>query len=162
MNTLSTAQACRDEVESYWVGNTEFATIKVAGDEADGAYALVEFTALPGAGPTPHIHHTFGEVYYLLEGELEFLNGEQRFTAKAGSTIHIPKGSLHAWRNTTSEPVRGLNFISPAGFEQVILQAGTPATDISTPPPPLTDEEGEQLLELASSYDTEYVSVQNW
>jgi hypothetical protein len=33
---------------------------------------------------------------------------------------------LHAWRNTTSEPVRALVIFIPGGFEGVIEEVGVP------------------------------------
>ena len=54
---------------------------------------MVEVVGLPGSGPPPHIHHRVDEVYCLLEGELEVLNGDRTFMANAGSVFYIPKGS---------------------------------------------------------------------
>src|SRR5262245_29063987 len=102
---------------AYWVGNTEFVTLKLTGQETGGAFALVELVAMPGAEPPPHIHHTTDESYYLLEGELAVLDGERVYTAKAGDVVYLPKETLHAWRNATTQPARALLLITPAGFE---------------------------------------------
>src|SRR5438128_1351559 len=53
---------------AYWVGNTEFVTVKATGSDTDGAFALLELVALPGAEPPPHVHHGTDETYYLVEG----------------------------------------------------------------------------------------------
>jgi len=94
------------EGDSFWVSNNEFVTIKTRGRDTSREFALVELVALPGAEPPPHIHHSTDETYCLLEGELEVLDGERTFTAKAGSVFYVPKGTLHAWRNATTEPAR--------------------------------------------------------
>jgi quercetin dioxygenase-like cupin family protein len=86
------------EGESFWVSNNEFVTLKTTGKDSGGELALVELVALPGAEPPPHIHHGTDETYCLLKGELEVLDGERPFTARAGSVFYIPKGTLHAWR----------------------------------------------------------------
>ena len=99
-------------------------TFKNRGKDTGEQFALVEVVGLPGSGPPPHIHHSADEVYCLLEGRLEILNGERTFTASAGAVFHIPKGTLHAWRNATAKPARTLLFITPAGFEGFFEKAG--------------------------------------
>jgi hypothetical protein len=36
---------------AYWVGNTEFVTVKATGRDTGGAFALVELAAMPGPSP---------------------------------------------------------------------------------------------------------------
>ena len=100
------------EGPAYWVGNTEFVTLKLTGSETSGAFAVVELVAMPGAEPPPHIHHRTDETYYLLEGELAVLDGKRTYTATAGAIVHLPKGTLHAWRNATTQPARALLLIT--------------------------------------------------
>ncbi|WP_407676868.1 cupin domain-containing protein [Phytohabitans aurantiacus] len=44
------------------------------------------------------MHPNEDETFYLLAGELEFLNGDQTFTAVAGDLVHIPRGTRHRFR----------------------------------------------------------------
>jgi quercetin dioxygenase-like cupin family protein len=152
------------EGRSFWVGNTEFVTFKTTGKDTDGAFGLVELVALPGAEPPPHIHRSTDELYCLLEGELEVLDGERTFTARAGSAFHIPRGTLHAWRNATAEPARALLLITPAGFEDIIEEVGVPGKLSSPPPQPLppTAEDRRRIEELGRKYDTEYPPTPAW
>jgi quercetin dioxygenase-like cupin family protein len=143
------------EGESVWIGDRELVTFKETGKNTGGQFALVEVTGLPGSGPPPHIHHSVDEVYCLLEGELEVLDGERTFTANAGSVFHIPKGTLHAWRNATAKPARTLLFITPSGFEGFFEEAGVPGSDLSSPPPPPTPEDLQKMLDLGQKYQTE-------
>jgi quercetin dioxygenase-like cupin family protein len=148
---------------AYWVGNTEFVTLKLTGQETDGAFALVELVALPGAEPPPHIHLSTDETYYLLEGELAVLHGQRTYTAPAGSVVYLPKGTLHAWRNATAQPVRALLLITPAGFEGIIAEVGVPGTLSSPPPPPSpTVEDQWRIRKLGRKYNTEYPSPVAW
>jgi mannose-6-phosphate isomerase-like protein (cupin superfamily) len=148
--------------KSVWIGDRELVTFKQTSTDTGGLFALAEVVGLPGSGPPPHIHHSVDEVYCLLEGELEILDGERTFTAEAGAVFRVPKGTLHAWRNATTEPARTLLFIVPAGFEGFFEEAGVPGTDISSPPPPPTPEELQSMVELGRKYNTEYPPVPGW
>ncbi len=148
--------------KSVWIANNELVTLKEMGRHTGGEFALLDVVGLPGSGPPPHIHHSVDEVYCLLEGELEVLDGERTFTAEAGSVFRIPNGTLHAWRNATTEPARMLMLIVPAGFEGFFEEAGVPRTDLSSPPPPPTPEELQRMVELGRKYDTEYPPVPGW
>ena len=150
------------EGKSVWIGDRELVTLKERGKGTGGRFALAEVVGLPGSGPPPHIHHSVDEVYWLLEGELEVLDGERTFTAKAGSVFHIPKGTLHAWRNATTEPARTLLLILPAGFEGFFEEAGVPGTHLSSPPPPPTSNELQKMVEIGRKYDTEYPPLPPW
>jgi len=152
----------RGRGKSVWIGDRELVTFKQIGPDTSGLFALVEVVGLPGSGPPPHIHHSADEVYCLMEGELEVLDGERAFTAEAGSVFRIPKGTLHAWRNVTTERARALLFICPAGFEGFFEEAGMPGTDLSSPPPPPTPEDFKRMVELGQKYDTEYPPGTGW
>ena len=78
--------------KSVWIGDRELVTLKERGKDTGGRFALVEVVGLPGSGPPPHIHHSADEVYWLLEGELEVLDGERTFTAKAGRSSTSLRG----------------------------------------------------------------------
>jgi quercetin dioxygenase-like cupin family protein len=163
-STVSITHTLPGEGKSFWVSNNEFVTIKTTARDTGGEFALVELVALPGAEPPPHIHHSTDETYCLLEGELEVLDGERTFTASAGSVFYIPKGTLHAWRNATTEPARALLVITPAGFEGVIEEVGVVGSLSSPPPPPPppTAEDLQRIEELGRKYDTEYPPVPAW
>jgi quercetin dioxygenase-like cupin family protein len=109
---------------------------KVVGQDTNGAFALSELTAYPEFGPPPHIHHREDESFYILEGQFEFLDNGRTFTASAGAFVYLPKGRLHMHRAAGGAPARALVLVTPAGIEKFIEEAGEPATDVSSPPPP--------------------------
>ena len=151
-----------DRGKSVWIGDRELVTVKETGKDTNGLLALVEVIGFPGSGPPAHIHRGVDEIYCLLEGELEVLDGDRTFRASAGSVFHIPKGTLHAWRNATEQPAKTLLFIVPAGFEGFFEEAGLPASDISSASPPPTREDLQRMRELGRKYDTEYPPVAAW
>jgi len=122
------------------------------GTHTRGTLGVAEFEVPPHAPtPPPHIHHAHEEVFYVLEGELEFLAGTETVRASAGTFVMVPIGNLHTFSNPTDRPARFLNTFTPSRyisyFEEMskLLQAGV------APSSP-------QLTELMARYDTEVVS----
>jgi quercetin dioxygenase-like cupin family protein len=61
----------------------------------------------PGGGfPFGHVHEDWEEVFYVLEGEVEYRLGEAWLPAPTGSTICVPPGAVHAFRNSSQTPGR--------------------------------------------------------
>jgi len=137
----------------YLVG--DLYTFKVTGEETNGALGLWEAVIPPQAGPPPHIHHREDESFYVLEGEIEFLEDERTFLAGAGSFVHIPRGTLHRFKNVGTKSSRALMMVMPAGLEKMFEEIATPATDPSAPPPPPGPEDVEKLLAVAPKYGLE-------
>ena len=71
----------------------------------------------PGFLVPPHRHQTRLELFYVLEGELEFTIGEDTVVARAGSSVFVPKGARHAYANVGGTPARQLALWAPGGFE---------------------------------------------
>jgi mannose-6-phosphate isomerase-like protein (cupin superfamily) len=97
--------------------------IVAVGADTSGALMLLEGTISPQLGP-PHIHYREDEFYYVLEGEFEILDGDRTFIASAGSFVHIPRGTLHRFKNVGATPARMLVFFTPAGMENFFFEAG--------------------------------------
>ncbi len=129
-------------------------TFKALSEDTDGTFALCEGSIPPQSGPPPHIHLREEEAYYVLEGELEVLDGDRTFTASAGSFIHIPKGALHRFKNVGEKTARMLIIFAPGGFDGFFFEVGQPARK-GEPAPPFGEEELERALRAAPKYGLE-------
>jgi quercetin dioxygenase-like cupin family protein len=143
-----------DGGKSFWL-LTDLHTFKVVGEDTGGAFALEELMAHTQLGPPPHIHHREDETYYILEGEFEFMDEGRTFTAGPGAFVYLPKGRLHAHKNAGDTPARALVLVVPAGVEEFIEEAGEPATDVSSVPPPPELPELQRIVETAQRYGIE-------
>ena len=94
-------------------GRTLFPTIKVGRDEL----SIIEFRLEPDfTGPEPHTHEDHVDSFYVLEGETEFLSGEETLVLGAGSFVAAPPGTLHTFRSGGHHS-RVLNVHAPSrGF----------------------------------------------
>lgn len=68
-------------------------------------------------GPPPHYHSTSAELFYMLEGSLRVLAGEEIFVINAGDFLLIPKRMTHAWAAPADSPADVLVVFTP-GIER--------------------------------------------
>jgi uncharacterized cupin superfamily protein len=98
-------------------------TVKV-GPPLSAQVGVVDGVLSPGSGfQTPHWHEDLDEVFYVLEGEIEFLLDGRWQRASAGTTIFVPAGMVHAFRNASGRPARQL-VIGPAEVAELIAELG--------------------------------------
>lgn len=141
------------EGKTLWVAG-DLVTLKMVGNDTDGAFLLGEEFSPPGGGPPPHIHHREDEMFCVLEGEYEFLVGERTIRAGARSVVYGPRNLPHAFKNVGTTPARMLAFVTPAGFEGFLEEVGEEATEQSSSPS-FGQEEIELLLATAPKYGIE-------
>jgi mannose-6-phosphate isomerase-like protein (cupin superfamily) len=125
---------------------------KAWGKRKPGDFDVAEFCLAPSqGGPRPHRHHTNEELFYVLEGELEFLIGERAVLIGTGSVAFVPPETVHAFRNSGSQQARFLLIASPSGlyryFEEIAVLRAAGGLGPAT------------MTELRLKYDTEEVDV---
>ena len=101
-----------DEGEPLWCAGV-LTTIKVDAGQGAGAFGVVEDRAPRGSGTPLHRHDADDEAFYVLEGEMTFYLGDETpFAASPGSFVHIPSGTVHAFR-VDSDTARYLIITTP-------------------------------------------------
>ena len=125
------------------------------GEETNGKYAIWEAIVPPGGGPPPHVHSREEEGFYILEGEITFMIGEERLVATAGMFANMPVGTPHSFKNESNQPAKMIISIAPAGLEGMFFEFGLPLPEGSTFALPPTNAEIEKLLAIASRYGIE-------
>lgn len=130
-------------------------TILASKEDTGGTYSFIEAKVFPGGGPIPHIQTREHEGFYVVEGQIIFNVDGQRIEAKPGTFVNIPPDVLHSFKNETNENAKMIIVLSPAGLEQFFVEAGLEVSNNSVKPPPLTDEEKQKLVSLASKYGME-------
>jgi quercetin dioxygenase-like cupin family protein len=131
-------------------------TILIPKSATNGKYAVWEETVPPQAGPPPHTH-TDEEVFYVLEGEFEFMLNGALIPAKPGSVIHVPSGELHNYRNTGSTAGKLLTMITPGLLETFFHTVGQPVKTAADIPdldlvPDFARMDAGQFIALAPQY----------
>lgn len=67
-----------------------------------------------GPSPPPHLHRRHVESFFVLEGEMTFVVGDQELWAGAGTWVQVPAGTPHTFALTGDEEVRFLNLHTPS------------------------------------------------
>ena len=128
-----------DEGPAYLVLG-DLITFKVTGADTGGAYSLVEALSPPGNGPAFLHTHSPQESFYVLEGDYEIYgrraNGDKyAIAAPPGTTVHVPAGEPHGFRNVGATTGRMLLTYHPAEPMLAFFRdIGLPVTDRANPP----------------------------
>ena len=88
------------------------------GEESGERYSASLWWVAPHrSGPGAHSHEANEELFYVIEGTMTFLVGDQRVDTPAGSFLRVPAGVIHDFENNTAHPAGVLNVFIPGGFE---------------------------------------------
>jgi quercetin dioxygenase-like cupin family protein len=104
-------------------------TVKVGPHLGSRLLGLLESELPPGAGFPGHVHEEYEEIFYVLEGEIEYLIGDEWASADKGSTVFVPAGTAHGFRNPGQHTCRHLAIASPADAMTMIEELSIAGPD---------------------------------
>lgn len=91
---------------------------KSDGEETSGRYSISEWWLEPYTrGPGKHVHDHNDDIFYVIEGRVAFLVGDQWIDAAKGSFVRVPAGMPHDFENQSPDRAGVLNIYIPGGFE---------------------------------------------
>jgi mannose-6-phosphate isomerase-like protein (cupin superfamily) len=76
----------------------------------------------PGAVVPIHHHEKAEQVLFIVSGSGQITLADHRVEARAGATVHVPKGVAHGIVNTGEEPLTILEVTSPPGFQNIFRE----------------------------------------
>ena len=125
-------------------------TIKSAAAQTEGRMIQLLIRDGRGAGTPLHIHHDTDESFYVIEGQITFFVGDERFDAGPGDYVLAPMGIPHAFV-VTSERAEALVTCVGAGTEGPLgagihgffSEVGVPVVDGEGPPAPMIPDAAE-------------------
>lgn len=141
---------------------TDLVTIKISAKDTANQYALIQETVPPQAGPPPH-QHAEVEIFYVMEGEFEFLleDLQNSIRVTTGGVVHVPSQAVHTFRNVGNTAGKLLVTLLPGHFEQFFRAVGTPMNESSVPnlnrPPDPASVDVPALLAAAPAYGLRFV-----
>jgi len=100
-------------------------TFHASSADTAGQFALVEVEGGPGGEPPPHIHRNEDELFYVLEGRLKVLRGNEEISLGPGESGFLPRNVVHTFK-IMSDYARYLVYIAPGGFENYFRDLARP------------------------------------
>jgi quercetin dioxygenase-like cupin family protein len=105
------------EGRSYDMGPQLRAVFKADGAESESRYAISEWWLEPHTkGPGGHSHPD-DDIFYILEGTMSVMLGDEWLDAPKGSFVLVPGNMIHNFENRTDQRAGMLNVSAPGGFE---------------------------------------------
>jgi quercetin dioxygenase-like cupin family protein len=140
--------------KAYW-GPGDHIRFLTTGEQTGGAFFMAEVSVPPGGGTRPHIHRRADEFFHLLRGRLAVHVGGRTVNVSSGDCVHLPRGIMHSFRNTSNLDATFLLVVTPAGLEKFFEEAFYPVTDPSAARPPVTQAWLARVLAAASRHELE-------
>ena len=133
----------RGEGRQFSVG-----AVKIESGTAD--FSVFESSPPPGAPAAPrHLHHSYDEAFYVIEGTIDFFLDERRERLEAGAFVFLPRGTLHSFANPGPGEARVLVIGSPP-VQKLVEEISRLAADGTRPEPGA-------MAQVFQSFDSELV-----
>lgn len=152
----SPVRVSRDDLgRSVWYSGY-LLTFLATGEETGGAFSLVEEVGRKGhsAEPPMHVQTREDESFYVIEGAMRFIVGDDVIDAPAGTFVCLPRDVPHRFE-IVSDDVRMLNLCTPGGFDGMFRDLSEPAKEMTLPPAPDGPPDIEHLIQTATRYGVE-------
>lgn len=142
---------------SYWyIGH--LMSILISSQDTNGSFSLIHGYEIKGLEPPPHIHTKEDESFYLIEGEINYMVGNEVYRAKKGDWMYLPRNIQHSFE-VQSEKAEVLIQLSPGGFEDYFREMSEPAGGLYIPPRPQGPPDVKRIVETASKYGIKFPGI---
>jgi mannose-6-phosphate isomerase-like protein (cupin superfamily) len=109
------------------------AEVKASAADTGGRYTLVEITAPAGLQAPLHVHYTDDEGFYVLEGSVTIIVGDETVELAAGQHAYGPRDVRHKFI-IGPDGAKMLWVLAPSGFEDFVADVSVPAEAPTVPP----------------------------
>ncbi len=111
-------------IRGYVVGPSEGvpergSEVKASGRSTGGSLTVIEITV--NGGPPKHTHTREDESFYVFTGALYVECGEDRFEARPGSFVFLPRALPHVFRSLGG-PATALLMVTPGGLDEYFAE----------------------------------------
>lgn len=131
-------------------------TFKALGAETHGQFWALEGLADKHLAVPLHTHSREDEFWFVLEGEIRFVIGDESRIGGPGTFVYIPRNMPHTFQ-ILSETARWFGVGTPAGLDQWFFETGEPARSLTLPPAPTAPPNVAMIVATLQQYGTETV-----
>ena len=151
INTEQAAAIVRPEEQKGIHAFGDEVILHLTGAETGGQTTLFTGITPPGGGPPPHYHLNEDEWFLILEGRADFFLDGVWQEMPVGTSLYVPKGVIHTFRNAGDTPLKMLTQTSPSGFEHFMEDC---AAEFAKPGPP----DMGRIVEISAEYGIHFVN----
>ncbi len=105
----------------------------VTGNQTGGTFAMSMVVQPPGIATPLHTHSREAEVFFLVEGRVDYRAGTELHELSDGGFLYLPQGVPHAFRIRGQRPARFLALSVPGGLMDLYDEVGVPAEGMHVP-----------------------------
>ncbi len=131
------------------------AEVKASAADTAGQYTLMEITAPAGLETPLHVHYTEDEGFYVLEGDVTIVVGDETVELASGQHAFGPRDVPHRF-TVGPDGARMIWVLTPGGFENFIEEASVPAEAPTVPPPSVVPPEN--VAEIVRRHSNELLT----
>ncbi len=88
---------------------------KATGETTNGALDLWVEVVPPGLGPAQHLHSHHDEFFWIVKGTFQIKVADRIMSVSEGASLFLPRGIVHAFRNSGTETGHLLLGLLPGG-----------------------------------------------
>ncbi|HUB12187.1 MAG TPA: cupin domain-containing protein [Acetobacteraceae bacterium] len=90
--------------------------VMLGAEHTGGMFSAILGEVRPGDGPPPHLHRDREEYFFVLSGSYSLsVNGAEPAIIGPGTMVFVPRGTVHTFKNISSEVGRLLEWTIPGG-----------------------------------------------
>ena len=116
------------------------AEVKASAADTAGQYTLLEITAPAGLETPLHVHYAEDEGFYVLEGSVTIVVGDETVELTAGRHAFGPRDVPHKFI-VGPDGAHMIWVLTPGGFENFVDEVSVPAEAPTVPPPSVVPPE---------------------
>jgi quercetin dioxygenase-like cupin family protein len=112
------------------LGNVTMRVLAVDGEPSD-SFTLAEFSGGAGAWTVPHLHRSFEESFFILDGSFTFTVADEAIAATPSTYVLVPRNTAHTICAGEGGG-RLLTLMVPGGLEGMFFELGALSPDAIT------------------------------
>ncbi|CAN7194730.1 cupin domain-containing protein [Rhizobium sp. LjRoot30] len=137
----------RHNADEIWFLSSRVTVAMPKAENSERISLLVHHTPF-GDAPPLHIHYGEDEIFYVLDGEIQFEVDGKTMTLRPGQAVCAPRDVPHRYRVVSPNGARYLT-VTRGGFEDMVRSVSRPAENAGLPPHEAPSEE--KKLQLATA-----------
>lgn len=99
----------------------EVSEVKLDSITSDGRFSILDEYWHPNFKVVPHFHKEHAEVFYVIDGQVEWTVGGETHLMGPGSMVYIPPDTVHSVKVVGDKDYHGLMIYQPGGYERNII-----------------------------------------